>query len=102
MPLPSGRLPILGVGLYGVGLAVYGASWLALVWWPNSAWSQGVLGFTAPAYTAIFWLLGIAFVGRQLYLNIPYRWWVYVILSTLFTGVHVAHAVLVFNRTARQ
>ena len=98
--LPSGQLLILGIGVYGVGLGVYGASWLLLIWRPNSAWSRGVLGFAAPAYTSMLWLLGIAFLGRQLYLNICYRSWIYVMLSALFTGVHVGHTILVFNRVS--
>jgi len=39
------------LGLFAAGTAVYFASWVALIAWPNSAWSTSAAGFQAPAYT---------------------------------------------------
>lgn len=100
MRLPSRPLPKLGIALYGLGLSTYAASWVLLIWRPGSAWSQSLVGFTAPAYTPLLWLLGIAVLGRRLYPNIPYRPWVYATLSVLFVAAHLAHAVLVFTRVS--
>jgi hypothetical protein len=98
MPLPSQPLPKVGVALYMFGLVAYAASWLLLIWWPGSWWSHSMAGFTAPAYTPLFWLLGITLLGRQLFIPIGYRPWTYGTLSVLFVSAHLAHAVLIVAR----
>jgi hypothetical protein len=59
--------------LYGVGLVVYLASYLLQIVFPNSAWSQSLIGFTAPAWSTIFWLTGIGLVGAKSWLPIPWH-----------------------------
>jgi hypothetical protein len=87
-----------GIVIYGVGLALYFISWLALIAAPNSAWSQSAIGFLAPAYTPIVWLLGLALMMQRLHWQSPYRWWLYLILSMAFLSAHISHASLVFTR----
>lgn len=88
-----------GLVVYAVGTLVYFASWLALVLFPASLWSTSALGFTAPAYTPLLWLLGIALLGRQLFWGRFYRWWMYVVLALAFLATHVSHAVMVYVRS---
>jgi hypothetical protein len=100
MPLnlsaPASRRVLL---VYAVGTLVYFASWLALILFPASAWSMSALGFTAPAYTPILWLLGIALLGRQLFWGTFYRWWMYLVLVIAFLAAHISHTALVYARS---
>jgi hypothetical protein len=74
-----------GLALYGLGILIYFASWLPLIYRPDAAWSQSTAGLLAPACTPVFWLAGIALVGAS---------WPYALLSLLFVGVHVYHNIL--------
>ena len=84
--------------IFVVGSLVYFASWLMLSLFPASAWSTSALGFAAPAYTPIIWLLGIALLGRQLFWGTFYRWWMYFALAVAFLATHISHAALVYAR----
>jgi hypothetical protein len=74
-----------GLILYFMGLFVYFASWLPLLYRPEAAWSKSPGGLLAPAFTPLLWLIGIALVGGS---------WPYALLSVLFVAVHVYHNVL--------
>ena len=76
-----------GLGLYLLGTLIYFAAWLPLIYTPQSAWSNSLIGFTAPAFTPLIWLLGIALVGG---------WWPYALLSGTFVAVHGSHWTQVF------
>ena len=87
-----------GLGFYLVGLAMYFLSWILQIYAPNSAWSQSVLGFLAPAYTTMVWFVGIGLVGNRLFVKVPYRPIVYILLSAAFVVVHTTHAYIVYTR----
>lgn len=87
-----------GLALYIVGVAVYVASWLALILYPESGWSRSAAGFMAPAYTPVLWLTGIGLIGDRLYFSWPYRSWIFLLLSSLFLAFHNAHTWLVYDR----
>ena len=55
----------LGLGLYLAGTLIYFLSWLAQIYFPQSAWSLSAFGFLAPAHTPLIWLTGIGLIGRQ-------------------------------------
>jgi hypothetical protein len=74
-----------GLLLFSEGLLIYFASWLLLIYRPESTWSTSAAGLLAPAYTPLIWLAGIALVGGS---------WPYALLSLLFVGVHVYHNIL--------
>lgn len=82
-----------GLVLWTAGVAAYFASWIAVIAWPASAWSQAPIGFLAPAYLACPWLVGIAMMSDRLYFRSPYRWWQYLVLATVFAAFHTAHFV---------
>lgn len=100
MPLnlatPGGKRAL---AVYAVGTLVYFASWLALILFPASRWSTSGLGFVAPAYTPVLWLLGIALVGRRLFWGGFYRWWMYLVLALAFLAAHVLHTAMVYARS---
>ncbi len=95
MPL---RLRGPALGLFFGGTLLYFASWLPLIFAPDSWWSRSVLGFLAPAYTPLLWLIGLALTGRELFWGSFYRWWMYLIVAMLFTASHILHAWIVYAR----
>lgn len=58
----------MGVFLYGLGMAMYLASWAYLMFFPDASLSQSALMRFAPAYTPLIWFMGIALIsGSQLF-----------------------------------
>lgn len=99
MPLEvDGLARRTGLLVFALGTLVYMASWLPLVLAPESRWSTSRIGFLAPAYTPALWLLGLALLGRRLWLLEAYRWWWYLVPCALFLAAHVVHADLVHRR----
>ena len=88
-----------GLAIYTVGIVVYFCSWLMLMEQPNTAWSQSVFGFTAPATTTIIWLLGISLMAKSYYFNCRYRTWHFLLPSMAFFISHAVHSVFVYHRT---
>jgi hypothetical protein len=99
MPLRvKSRSQRTGVVVFIVGAVIYFASWLVLIDAPDSAWSHSIIGFMAPAYTAIVWLTGIGLIGETLFVRIPYHPALYLGLSGLFVVFHSVHSYIVFAR----
>jgi hypothetical protein len=88
-----------GLVIYLSGIILYFASWLQLIYLPNSKWSNSMFGFLAPAYTPLFWLIGIGLIGNSFYLHIPYRHWYFISISIIFLLFHNAHALIIYYRT---
>ena len=88
----------IGLVLYIAGVVIYFASWAAQMFLPDSMWSQSLLGFTAPAYTSIIWLLGIGLLGKELVIKkIPYNRIVFITLSIIFVVFHTTHAIMAYS-----
>jgi len=88
----------LGLWFYITGTVIYFISWLAQMYFSQSAWSLSAFGFLAPAYTPIIWLVGIGLIGTTLYFSSPYRSWMYIVTSIFFIGFHISHAFIVYSR----
>lgn len=87
-----------GLVIYGVGCILYFASWLMLIYMPDSVWSKSIFGSTAPAYTPIIWLIGIAYLLDDYYFNIQYNKWHLIIPSILFSIFHLIHTLIIYFR----
>lgn len=85
--------------LFTAGTVVYFASWVILMVAPGSSWSTSALGFVAPAYTPLLWLLGISLLGRRLLWGTFYRWWMYLAIALAFLATHISHTALVYLRS---
>lgn len=94
------RLQVAGWYVYVIGMLLYLGSYMAQIYLPASAWSSSILGFTAPAWSTLFWFVGIALVCENTWLSWPWHRAVYLVIATAFVGFHVAHACLVFLRDA--
>jgi hypothetical protein len=77
-----------GMVIYVVGVVVYFASWIMQLYFQETRWSTSALGILAPAYTPLIWMLGIGLIGHS---------WFYVLISVLFSFIHVLHNVQVFG-----
>jgi len=87
-----------GLKIYGLGLGLYFASWLMLMHAPNHAWSQSFVGFIAPAYTPIIWLIGLALMVDNYYFKWAYAKWHYILPALVFSAFHIAHSIYVYQR----
>ncbi len=88
-----------GLIIFSFGVVLYFSSWLMLIYAPNSGWSNSIVGFTAPAYTPIIWLVGLSLLVDSYYFKVAYSKWHFILPSIAFSTFHVSHAVYVYNRT---
>jgi hypothetical protein len=88
-----------GLGLYILGTLLYFASWLMLMYFTTNEWSKSVLGLLAPAYTPVFWLIGIGLIGNSYFFNIPFKRWWYFLVVVIFLIFHNLHTYLIYFRT---
>ena len=88
--------------LYTFGIAIYFCSYLFQILYPNSSWSTSYLGFTAPAWTTIFWLYGIGLTCSHSWLLSRWQRAIYIVPATLFVLLHMAHTTLVYLRVLNQ
>lgn len=88
-----------GLFLYASGLLIYFISWLLLIFSPSSAWSNSIIGFSAPAYTPLLWLTGIGLIGNSFYFSLRYKRWVFITVSVIFLVFHNLHTYLIYYRT---
>lgn len=86
----------LGWLLYLGGLVAYLASYLAQIVFPTSIWSQSLIGFTAGAWSTIFWFAGIGLVCARSWLPIPWHRAIYFLSALIFLVFHTGHAGLVY------
>ncbi len=100
MPLRiSDSIQQKGLLLYIGGTLLYFASWLLLIYLPDSGWSNSIFGFMAPAYTPLLWLTGIGVIGDSFYFNLPYRRWFFILTALLFLVFHNWHTLTIYFRT---
>jgi len=95
----SSSLEKKGLIIYSSGVALYFSSWLMLIYASNSGWSSSVVGFAAPAYTPIIWLVGLSLLVDSYYFKMAYSKWHFILPSIAFSIFHVSHTVYVYNRT---
>lgn len=89
---------IAGLVLYCIGLAVYGFSWIIQIFHTRIAWSGHPALITAPAYTAVVWLLGIFLMGTHTFIEIPHGHSMYLSIILIFGALHTGHAFLVVKK----
>lgn len=87
----------VGFSIYLTGLLLYMLSWVLLILFSKSIWSNSLLGFSAPAYTPLVWLLGISLIGDTFNFNLPFKKWIFISASALFLAFHLTHTILVYK-----
>jgi len=86
-----------GLVVFIVGVALYFLSWLMLIYMPESKWSNSVIGFSAPAFTPVIWLVGLSLMVEKYYF-FRYSKWHYILPAIFFSIFHIYHSIYVFNR----
>lgn len=92
------RTQIWGWFLYVIGIVLYASSYIAQIFLSYSSWSTSFIGFSAPAWTPIFWLYGIALVCNKSWFFTWWRSYVYIMVATIFVILHTYHAFLVYSQ----
>lgn len=87
----------IGLLIYLIGVTIYFLSWVAVIFFSDSAWSHSALGFTAPAYTTIIWFVGIGLIGKNSFFGKAKLFNIYISLSVLFVIFHTIHTFIVFQ-----
>jgi hypothetical protein len=87
--------------LYLAGVALYYLSYGTQNFFPNSDWSTSTFGFTASAYTNIFWMIGLGLLGEKFYFTerLRYRPIFYIVPAVVFVIAHSIHAVIYHQRS---
>jgi hypothetical protein len=89
----------VGFSLYLFGVAAYCLTYGTQNYLPDSQWSTSMIGFTASAYTNLFWIIGLGLMGQEFYppIRFIYRPIFYVAPSVVFVILHVTHAIFYFR-----
>ena len=74
----------IGLIFYIIGTLIYFASWLPLMFAPQSNWSQSISGLFAARLTPLIAFLGIALIAGS---------WSYGFLATVFIFFHTWHGI---------
>lgn len=90
-----------GLAFYLVGIVFYYLSYLALIFFPNSVWSNSMVGVVATAYTNLFWMIGLGLLGEKFYFpkGLRYRAIYFIMPALLFLAFHITHAIIVYQRS---
>lgn len=91
------RLQRIGLITYLIGLIIYFSSWTIQIISPESNWSQSLVGFVAPAFTTLFFFVGIGIIGNKVFFKFPYLSHIYFGVVLLFVAFHTAHAYIAFQ-----
>lgn len=88
----------IGLLVFIGGTLLYFVSWLIQIIVPNSALATSLLGFLAPAYTPIIWLIGLSLMVESYYFKVTYSKWHFILPSIAFSIFHIFHTIHVYNR----
>ena len=60
-----------------------------------------MFGFVATAYTNLFWIIGLGFLGENFYFQTLFRYRpvYYLVPAVVFLIFHITHAVIVYQRS---
>jgi transcriptional regulator with XRE-family HTH domain len=64
---------------------------------PAISLHNSLIVLLAPHWTSVLWLIGIGLLGNQLFINIPYHYTEYIIISIIFAIIHSIHGYICYN-----
>jgi len=86
-----------GLIIYIIGIIIYFTSYFIEIYFSNTLFGRNIILILAPYWTSIIWLMGIGLLGNRLFVNIPYHFTVYLILSITFATIHTIHGYLCYK-----
>jgi len=87
----------IGLMIYIIGTIIYFTSYFIEIYFPNTLFSRKIIFILAPYWTSVIWLIGIGLVGNRLFINVPYHFTVYLVLSIIFATIHTIHGYLCYK-----
>ena len=91
------KMEKIGLIIYVIGIIIYFTSYFIEIYAVNTLFGRNIIFILSPYWTSIIWLIGIGLVGNRLFINIPYHFSVYLILSVIFTTIHTIHGYLCYK-----
>jgi len=86
-----------GIIIYAIGIIIYFTSYFIEIYAANSLFGRKLIFILAPYWTSVIWLIGIGLAGNRLFINIPYHFTVYLMLSVIFATIHTIHGYLCYK-----
>jgi hypothetical protein len=87
----------IGLIIYIIGILIYFGSYFMIIRVPAISFNNNIIILLTPYWTSIFWLVGIGLLGNKLYINIPYHYTAYILISIVFTIIHSIHGYMCYN-----
>jgi len=87
----------IGLIIYIIGTIIYFSSYFMEIYFSNTLFGKNIIFILAPYWTSVIWLIGIGLLGNKLFINIPYHFIVYLILSIIFATIHTIHGYLCYK-----
>jgi len=91
------RIEKTGIMIYIIGIIIYFKSYFIEIYANNTLFGRNIIFILAPYWTSVIWLTGIGLIGNRLFINIPYHFTVYLLLSVIFTTIHTIHGYLCYK-----
>jgi len=86
-----------GLIIYIIGAIIYFTSYFIEIYASNTLFGRNIFFILAPYWTSVIWLTGIGLAGNRLFVNIPYHFTVYLLLSVAFAAIHTIHGYLCYK-----
>jgi len=87
----------IGLMIYIIGTIIYFASYFIEIYASNTLFGRKIIFILAPYWTSVIWLIGIGLIGNRFFINIPYHFTVYLVLSIIFATIHTIHGYLCYK-----
>jgi hypothetical protein len=87
----------IGLIVYIIGILIYFCSYFFVIKVPAVSFHNNLILLLAPYWTSALWLIGIGLLGNKLFLNIPYHYTAYIIISIIFAIIHSIHGYICYN-----
>jgi len=86
-----------GLIVYIIGVLIYFFSYFIVIKIPAISFNNNYIVLLAPYWTSILWLIGIGLMGNKLFINIPYHFTAYIVISIFFTIIHSIHGIICYS-----
>lgn len=90
-----------GLLIYLAGLLMYFSSWYIQISIKTINMKKILLFRAAPAYTTIFWFIGIGMIGKYSFINVPYLKTIYYFIIIAFVGIHTYHSYIIYKNLSK-
>jgi len=86
----------IGLIVYIIGALIYFCSYFIVIKFPITSFNNNLVIILAPYWTSVLWLIGIGLLGNKLFINIPYHYMIYIVISIIFAIIHSIHGYMCF------